>query len=396
MLSAASQTCAVVAVNLRSMPQRLTASVIAIIGIVGVIVVLVSVLSIADGFRAAMTGTGDDRTAIVTSAASDNEDSSVLAHEDVSIIRDAPGIVTGPRGPAVSAELFAIINLAKRSTGTVANVPIRGVDMAAFDVHDEIRLVRGRRFEPGRNEMIVGRAATGQFEGLDVGRTVRWGTTIWTIVGVFEARGGVSESELWCDISTLQASYRRGNTFSSVSVKLESAGRFDVFKRMLLNDRRLRVAVVRQSDYLADHAAARTRLITALGLAIGALMGLGAVFAAVNTMYTAVAARTREIATLRALGFGNGPVVVSVLAESAVLALMGGLVGAAAAWAVFDGFQTSTINPQTSAQVAFAFAVTPRLLGEGVIYAVLLGVLGAIPPAVHAAHLPVASALREL
>lgn len=395
MLNWISQIVAVTGVNLRSVPQRLGSSAVAVIGIAGVVIVFVATLSIAQGFRAAMTTAGDPQTAIIMRAGSDSEMSSIITRENVQIVKDAPGVSRGSV-PLASGELFVIVNHPKRSTGTDANVPLRGVEMTAFDVRDEVKIVEGRRFESGRNEIIAGRAAARQFDGLEVGRTVRWGENTWTVVGIFEAGGSVAESELWCDVGVLQPAYRRGNTYQAVYAKLDSPDAFQKFKDALTSDPRLDVQVVRETDYYAEQSTVLTRLITTLGFAIASLMGIGAVFGAVNTMYSAVATRTREIATLRALGFGGGPVVLSVLAESAVLALIGGAIGGLAAWAIFDGYQTATMNWQSFSQVAFAFAVTPRLLLQGLLYAFVMGIVGGLLPAIRAARLPVVTALREL
>jgi len=395
MASWLSQIVAVTAVNLRSLPQRLGASAVAIVGLAGVVVVFVSVLSIAQGFRATLAAAGDPHTAIVLSAGS-AEMSSNLPRESAQLVKDAPGILRGSSGPAASAELFVIVNHPKKSTGTTANVPLRGVEPAGFAVRRDARIVEGRGFQPGRNEIIVGRAASRQFDNLEIGRSVKWGANTWTIVGIFEAGGAIWESELWCDVGVLQPAYGRSNTFNSVHVRLESPEAFAGFKDVLTTDPRLDVTVVRETDYYAEQSAATARLITTVGFAIALLMGAGAIFGAVNTMYTAVAARTREIATLRALGFGGLPVVLSVLAESTALAAAGGLVGGAAAWAMLDGYHTTTLNWQTYTQVAFAFAVTPWLIAQGVLYAMAMGVVGGLLPSIHAARLPVAAALRRL
>jgi len=390
-----SQVVAVTLVSLRSLPQRLGASSVAVVGITGVVVVFVAVLSIAEGFRATLRAGGDPQTAIVLSAGSE-EMSSHLSREDAEIVKDAPGVLRGADAPSASAELFMIVNHPKRSTGTTANVPLRGLGPSGFAVRPRARIVAGRLFEPGRNEIVVGRAAARQFDALELGQQVQWGANSWTIVGTFEAQGAIWESELWCDVSVLQPAYRRSGNFSSVHVRLESPEAFAGFKAALLADPRLDVAVLRESDYFAEQSAATARLIRTLGFAIAILMGAGAIFGALNTMYTAVAARTREIATLRALGFGGGPVVLSVLAESVLLAAAGGLLGGLVAWALLDGHQTTTLNWQTYTQVAFAFTVTPGLLVEGVVYAVAMGLVGGLLPAVHAARVPVAAALRDL
>jgi len=395
-MRALSQIVAITLVNIRSLPQRLGSSAVAVIGIAGVVVVFVAVLSIAQGFRAAMSTSGDPRTAIVMRAGTDSELSSILTRESTQLIKDAPGVARNAAGPIASAELFVIVNHPKRSTGSDANVPLRGLELTAFDVRTKVRLVEGRRFEPGRNEIIVGRAAAGQFTGLEVGRDVRWGENTWTVVGMFEADGAIAESEIWCDARVLQGAYRRGDSFQSVYVQLQREDTFDVFKAALAGDPRLNVMVERETDYLADQSVALQTIIRSVGFVIAGLMGIGAVFGAVNTMYNAVANRTREIATLRALGFGALAIVTSVLTEAAVLALLGGLLGGGLAWGLFDGFQTSTINFQSFSQVAFAFRVTPALLAQGLFCALVMGLLGGILPAIRAARLPITSALREL
>ncbi len=395
-MQALSQILAITLVNIRSIPQRLGSSAVAVVGIAGVVVVFVAVLSIAQGFRAAMTTAGDPRTAIVMRAGTDSELSSILMRQDTQIIKDAPGVTRGPDGPVASAELFVIVNHPKRSTGSDANVPLRGVEPGAFDVRPKLKLVEGRRFEPGRNEIIVGRAAAGQFTGLEVGRDVRWGENVWTVVGVFEADGAISESEVWCDARVLQRAYRRGDSFQSVYVQLEREDSLEAFRAALAADPRVNVMVERETDYLADQSTVLQTIIRTVGFVIAGLMGIGAVFGAINTMYNAVASRTREIATLRALGFGALSIVASVMAESAVLALLGGVLGGALAWTAFDGYRTSTMNFQSFSQVAFAFRVTPTLLVQGLLCALVMGLLGGILPAIRAARLPIVNALREL
>lgn len=391
-----SQMVVVTLLNLRTMRQRLGSSLVAVVGIAGVVAVFVAVLSMAEGFRKTMATTGSPDTAIVMRAGADSEMVSILGREDVRIISDAPGVRRGERGPVASAELFVIVDLLKRSSGTTANVPLRGVGPNAFAVRPRLRIVEGRMFQSGRNELIVGRGAAGQFSGTEIGHVLRWGQNEWTVVGIFDAGGTFSDSELWCDASVLQPAYRRGTSFQTVYAKLESPEAFTRFKDALTTDPRLNLKVVRETDYFAEQSQMVSTLITSLGSVIALLMGIGAVFGAVNTMYSAVASRTREMATLRALGFGAGPVVVSVLVESLLLSLVGGVIGGTVAYVGFNGFQTSTINWQTFSQVAFAFAVTPGLIAAGMTYALVMGLLGGLLPAVRAARMPVVSALREL
>jgi putative ABC transport system permease protein len=390
------QIAAVTLLNLRTVPQRLGSSAVAIIGIAGVVVVLVAVLSIAEGFRAAMQGTGDQGRALVMRSGADTEMTSGLGGPDTEIVMQAPGLARTGRRPVASAELFVIIDLPKRSTGTPANVPLRGIQPSALDVREEVSITGGRMLQFGTNEVIVGRAASGQFSGLDLGSEIRSGQVTWTIVGIFEADGSVAETEIWCDARTLQGAYRRGNSYQSVLARLESPESFDRFKDWLTSNPQLNVSVRRESEYYAAQSVALTGLIRTIGFAIAGLMAIGAIFGAILTMYTAVATRAREIATLRALGFNSLAVLVSVLAESIALAAAGGLLGGLAAYAGFNGYQTSTMNFQTFSQVAFAFRVTPNLLVMGLVWSLIMGLVGGLLPALRASRLPIAHALREL
>ncbi len=391
-----SQTLAVTALNLRTIPQRLSSSGVAIVGIAGVVVVFVSVLSIASGFTAAMQGTGSPSRALVMRSGADSEMTSGIGGPDADIIKQAPGLRRDGQTPLASAELFVIIDLPKRSTGTAANVPMRGVEPSAFAVRDELKIIEGRAFEFGTNEIIVGRGASGQFAGLTVGNVLRSGQAAWTVVGIFEAGGGVTETEIWVDARVLQGVYRRGNSYQTVLARLDSADSFDTFRDWLITNPQLNVQVRRETEYYAEQSRALSGLIQGVGFGIAVLMGIGAVFGAILTMYTAVSTRAREIATLRALGFNSTSVVVSVLAESLALGALGGLIGGAGAYFGFNGYQTSTINFQTFSQVAFAFQVTPQLLGMGLFYSLLMGLVGGLFPALRAARLPIPSALREL
>ena len=391
-----SQVAAVSKFGLLSLPQRRGSVGAAVFGIAGVVAVLVGVLSMGVGFQRAMTASGSPDAAIVLRSGADSEMVSGFLRESTRIIADAPGVVRSDDGPLASAELFVIIDLPKRSSGTDANVPMRGVEHAALKVRDKLHLVEGRMFEWGQNEVIVGVGAAREFVGLELGGKLRVGRRDWPIVGIFSANGGTADSEIWTDASVLQAAYKRGDTFQSVYVKLVSPGAFQEFKDGLTTDPRLNVKVLRQTDYYAEQSTAVTKLITTLGYLIAALMAVGAVFGALNTMYSSVSARTREIATLRALGFGSGAVVVSVMIESLALALFGGVVGAVLAYVTFNGLHTSTMNWNSFSQVTFAFAVTPELLGQGIVWAVLIGLIGGLFPALRGARLPIAAALREL
>jgi len=275
-------------------------------------------------------------------------------------------------------------------------VPMRGIEPQTLAVRDNTSIVEGRMLEFGTNEIVVGRGATGQFAGLTLGSEVRSGQNTWTVVGIFEADGGVSETEIWCDARVLQGAYRRGNTYQLVVARLDASDTFDTFRDWLTANPQLNVQVRRETEYYAQQSRALSSLIQTVGFGIAALMGIGAVFGAILTMYTAVSTRSREIATLRALGFNASSVVVSVMAESLALAAIGGTIGGVIAYVAFNGYQTSTMNFQTFSQVAFAFSVTPQLLVMGLVYALVMGLIGGLLPAVRAARLPIPAALREL
>ena len=390
------QVITVTAVGLYTIPQRLSSSIVAVIGIAGVVVVLVAVLSIAEGFRAALTSAGRADRAIVMRANADSEMSSGLGGPDVDLIQQGMGVKRDGNQPVATGEMFVIIDMNRKTTNTAANVPLRGVESPVLSVRTETRIVEGRMFQFGTNEIVAGRAASRQFFGLNVGDVIRSGQVNWTVVGIFETNGTVAETEMWCDVRSLQAAYRRGNSYQSVLVQLDSADSFDTFKNDLTKNPQLTVQVRRESDYYAEQSRTLTNMIQQIGYGVATLMGIGAILGAVLTMYSAVVSRTREIATLRALGFGAMPVLVSVIGESLFLALVGGAAGGALAYVGFNGYQASTMNWQTFSQVAFGFAVTPRLLMTGMTYALIMGFFGGLFPAVRAARLPISKALREL
>lgn len=390
------QILAVVWLNLASLPGRLGAAAVAVVGIGGVVAVLVAVLSISEGFRAAMELSGRDDMGIVLRGGSADELSSGLALDAVRHVLDSPGIVRDADGVLASPELYVVVDVPMRGTATKANVPFRGVGPQAFRIRGAFRMVAGRPFERGLNEVIVGQGAAGQFAGLGVGDVVAFGRTPWTVTGIFADGGSVSESEIWTDAAVLQGAYNRGTSFQSVRVRLPGPGETAAIERHLGADPRFNMTVRTEREFLKGQSSVLIAIVQTLGVMIAALMGVGAVFAALNTMYAAVAARTREIATLRALGFGAAPVVASVLAEALLLGLLGGVFGALLAYFGFNGFQASTLNFQSFSQVTFAFAVTPSLMGAGVAYALLLALVGGLLPGIRAARMPVTQALREL
>lgn len=390
------QAVTVSGMNLRNLSARWGSTLVAIVGIGGVVLVLVGILSIANGFKAALVDGTSPENVIVMRASSTSELDSGIGAEEARVIAEAPGVAQDAEGnPVSSPEVFVVVDVPRKSTGTDSNVPMRGVAPAAFKVRDDFRIVEGRNFTTGMYEIIVGRGAAGLFAGLDVGSTVTWGQNSWQVVGIFET-GGAADSEIWADSRTVQDAYRRGNNFSTQRVKLESPDTFSEFKDALTTNPQLNVRVMTEREYYAEQSRLLSGFVSGIGMGVALLMGLGAMFGAVNTMYTAVANRSREIATLRALGFGKGPVIVSVFTEAIVLGLAGGILGGILAWVVFNGYQVSTLSWSSFSQVTFAFRVTPDLLVNGTLYAIVLGLFGGILPAFRAVRLPIATALRQL
>ncbi|MEE4637534.1 MAG: ABC transporter permease [Wenzhouxiangella sp.] len=382
------QAIAITLASLRAIPGRLGPSLVAIIGVAGVVAVLVAVLSMARGFERSLEGGALPENVIVMRSGAGSELESGLSGEQARLIAQAAQL------ERISAEVYVIIDLTKAATGTAANVPLRGVGADAVGIRADLALVEGRMFEPGRREVIVGSGAASQFAGLEVGNTLEFGTERWDVVGRFSG-GGAASSELWTDSAVLQGAYRRGNSFSSIYGQLKDADLFEDFRDTLTADPRLSVTVQRESDYLAAQSQALSTFIAVAGYGIAALMALGALFGALNTMYNVVAQRSREIGTLRALGFSPGAVVISVMAEALLLALLGGAIGAVLAWVLFNGMTVSTLNFASFTQVVFDFAVTPDLLVQGLILALGIGLLGGLAPAIRAARVPIVVALRQ-
>ncbi len=389
------QCQAVTVYNLSTVWQRRAVSAVAVFGIAAVAGVLVAVLSMATGFRAVVAGQARDDVAVVLRGGLTAETSSILDREDVQVLEGSPGVARGASGVLISPELFVTIDRQKIGVGTDANVPLRGVEDAAYEVRGNIEIVEGRRFEPGRDEVIVGVGAAASFEGLNLGDRIDVGRASWEVVGHFSAGGGISESEIWTDNRVLQQTYQRGNSFNSALVRLTDADAFEEFQAAVENDPRVNLSTMTQTTYLAEQSAVIEVFISALGWFVVALMSVGAVFAALNTMYAAVSTRAREIATLRALGFNRLPVMFSVVTESLAFAVLGALLGGGASWFLFDGFRAATLNWASFSQVAFAFRVTPDLLSQAIVLSLLIGVIGGFLPAVSAVRGSVIASLRE-
>ena len=382
--------------NIRNLPQRIGSSIVAVIGVAAVVLVFAAVLSMAKGFERTMISAGADDTAIIMRSGSTSELNSGLSNDQVLIVADAPGVLKDGDDSVMSAELYVVVDVKKKTSNTDANVPFRGVQARALDVRKDVKLVEGRLFEPGKNEIIVGRSAQQEFLGLETGSTIRFGQSVWDVVGTFEAGGSVSESELWTDVRVLQGAYRRGNSFQSVRVKLQSTDSLEELEAALEADPRISADVMSEKKYYSGQAKPLSDFIKLIGYPLTILMAIGAVFGALNSMYTSVSVRGKEIATLRALGFGPVSVLISTMVESTLLALIGGLVGGGVAFLVFNGLQVSTLNGASFSQVVFDFAVTGDLLVDGLYVALIIGAFGGLFPAIRAARLPVAQALREL
>ncbi|MCZ6889194.1 MAG: ABC transporter permease [Gammaproteobacteria bacterium] len=373
--------------NLRNLPSRLGSSSVIVVGIAGVVAVLCAILAMAGGFSAALTRGGDPHRAIVLRGGAGGELSSGINTEAMNIVSAMEGI------DAASGELYTVADVPKRSNQTPANLIIRGVGAAGFDIRPEIKITQGRRFTPGKGEVIAGRAATLQFMGVDLGSTIEFRNTEWTIVGVFEAGGSAYESEVWADLGVAQSAFRRVGV-TSMRVRVSSPDIIESLAQRIAEDPRLDLQLIGEEAFFRGQSEQLSTIITSFGYLVAVIMAVGAVFAALNTMYTAVSSRTVEIATLRALGFGGTPVVVSVMIEALALAFLGGAMGAAIAYFGFNGYTVSTLNSASFSQIAFDFAVTPELLISGLIWAIALGLVGGLFPAIRAARLPITSALR--
>jgi putative ABC transport system permease protein len=390
------QILAVTAMNVRNIPARLGSTVVALVGIAGVVTVVVGVLSIAEGFRAVLDEAGAEDVAIVLRGGSTDEMGSGFSQQEARVIADAGQIARDDGGAVASSELYVVIDVPLQRTGTAANVPLRGVGNSAAKLRRGFELTAGRMFTPGTFEVIVGRGAALQFAGLKVGDRIRSGRIEWLVVGHFRDAGSVAESEIWTDAAVLQGAYQRGTSYQSVRARLTSAAALGPFRDSLTKDPRLNVRVFTEREYYQRQSETLVAIVSTVGVVIATLMGLGAIFAALNTMYSAVSARTREIATLRALGFGALPVIVSVLLEAVLIGLAGGLIGVAVAYLALNGQQASTLNFTTFSQLTFAFTVTPELLVRGLLYSVALGFFGGLFPGIRAARMPVVTGLREL
>jgi putative ABC transport system permease protein len=383
--------------NLRSVRARWTSSVVAVLGIAGTVGVLIAMLSMAEGFHHTLVASGSPSNALIMRAGSNTEMVGAVLLDQVQIIQSAPGIALGPDGhPLVSPEVVVIAPLPLKDTGTDANAQVRGVSSEALEVRPSIHIIEGRNFTPGLDELIVGKNAEKSYAGLDLGSTVHISGVNWKVVGIFDAGGSAFDSEVWCDATLLDQAYNRPpSAFQSVTVHLPSPDAFQKFRDALTSDPRLTVSVDREQDYYAKQSEGLATFINIMGSLVALVMGIGAVFGALNTMYSAVSERSREVATLRALGFSGTSVVLSFVFEALFIAFIGGLVGCIFVLPL-NSYTVGTLNFQTFSHVSFSFRITPLLFAIGIAFALFMGFIGGVPPAIRAALRPISVALREL
>jgi putative ABC transport system permease protein len=387
------QTSAITAINIKSIPERWASSLVIVVGLAGVVAVFTALLAMRAGFESTLKASGRTDEAMVMRGGSDDEINSGLDRDSIDLIEQSPGIRLGADGKRLaSAEMIVITELIRRhDIKDGVNITMRGVEPDAFALRPQLKIVEGRNFTPGLRELIVGRGVTRQFEGAAPGNVVRMRGSDWTVVGVFET-GDAYESELWADLQVARTTFDRKGS-SSVLVALDGPGGFDTLKASLAADPRLSVDVIRQQDYFSGQTKQFRQTIGVLASVVTGIMALGAIFAALNSMYAAVATRSKEIATLRAIGFGGAPVLVSVMIEALFLALVGGLLGASIAYVLFNNLSVSTLG-QSFTQVVFSFKITPALVVRGLIISLVIGMLGGFLPALRATRLPVVDALR--
>lgn len=395
------QAASVTGIGISTLTGRLGSSAVIVVGIAGVVAVLVAMLAMAHGYSETLRRTGSDDTAIVMRGASASEVSSVLTHDSTLVIAQAPGIAKDDEGkPIASPELVVAANLPMKGGNPeedFGSVQLRGIGDEAWKLRTNAKIIAGRRFTPGLRELVAGTGAQRQFDGLQVDHDIKLGNQLWKIVGIFESKDAM-DSELWGDADVVGPTYRPSGSksASSVFVRLTSADAFEAFKASLVADPRLQVDVDTTTNYFSKQSEGMSKVITTIGIVVGAIMAIGAVFGALNTMFAAVATRAREIATLRAIGFRGLPVVIAIMLETMLLALLGGILGGLIAWLIFNGYTASTLAAGSTGQLTFEFSVSPAVLWTGLKWALAIGFIGGLYPALRAARLPVTTALREL
>ncbi len=390
------QVLAVTNMNLLSISQRFGSSLVVIIGIAGSVAVMVSLLAMASGLESTVKGTGEDDRAIILRSGSNSELSSVISIEEANVLSNAPGLRQFDEKPMISFEVYTVVDLMKKGAEDTSNLPLRGVDAMGFAIRPETKIIKGRNFEPGKAELIVGKGAYDQYQGVELGDEVVFRNSTWIIVGVFSSDGDVHESEIWGDVKVAQSAFQRGATTSNAIARLESTSSFDTFAIYAENDPRLEVKVENELDYYTNQASGVSGIINSFGYLVAVIMAIGSIFAALNSMYSAVSTRLVEIGTLRAVGFRGSSILAALMIESMILALSGGLLGATLAYLVFNGYTVSTLAGGTFSQTSFDFAVTSEIIIQGIILALIVGFLGGFLPALRAARQNITDALRAL
>jgi putative ABC transport system permease protein len=382
--------------NLRSVRARWVSAIVAVLGIAGTVGVFIAMLALAKGFRATLVASGSPDNALIMRAGATTEMVGSITLDQVRIVQDAPGVARDGNQPLVTPEVVVIAPFPLKTTGTDANVQVRGVSPNVLKVRSSVHVTQGRFLQPGLTELVIGKNVSSTYAGLNLGDDVKFGGGNWRVVGVFDAGGSAFDSEIWCDSRVLSEVYKRPDyIFQSVTARLTSPAAFGALKDSLTTDPRMTVQVDRELDYYEKQSRGLTTLIQRLGGMVAVVMGIGAIFGALNTMYSAVAERSREIATMRAIGFGAGSIVVSFIFEALLIAFIGGLIGCLAVLPI-NGITTGAMNFQTFSHLAFAFKITPPLLAIGIVFALFIGLIGGVPPAIRAARRPVAQALRGL
>ena len=390
------QILAITGMNIRTILQRSGASIVIIIGIAGSVAVMVSLLAMAEGLSKTIASTGQVDRALIFREGSNSEMSSGIAMTDLAIIENTQGIKKSEDGPMIAAEIFTIIDLKKKGAVDTSNLPLRGVQEMSFKIRPELKIIEGKNFFPGKGEIIVGKGAANEYEGLELGNKIKIRDSEWTVVGIFSTGGDVHESEIWADLAVTQGAFRRGASASIAIVQMEENASITDLGATLELDPRLDLKVQGEADFYEEQSSGASSVIQVFGYAVAVIMAIGAVFAALNTMYSAVSTRLVEIGTLRAVGFHGSSVLFALMIESMFLALLGGLLGAGLSYLIFNGYTVSTLASVSFTQTAFDFAVTGEIIGQGLILALIVGFLGGLLPARRAATQDITEALRAI
>jgi putative ABC transport system permease protein len=390
------QIIAVTVMNLKTVLERSGSSLVVVIGIAGSVAVMVSLLAMANGLNSTIASTGDEGRAIILREGSDQELSSGISMQDIKIIENSPGIKDLEGEPMIAGEIFTIIDLMKKGTDETSNLPLRGVQDMSFAIRPEFKIIEGVNFQPGTGQVIVGKGAADQYQGLNVGNEIDIRNSKWRVVGIFSTEGDVHESEVWADLTYTQGAFRRGASASVAIVRLEEKESLNDLGIFVENDPRLKLKVERQSDFYNNQSSGASSVINAFGYTVAVIMAIGALFAALNTMYSAVSTRLVEIGTLRAIGFQGSSVLCALMLESMILALFGGLLGSGIAYLVFNGYTVSTLAGGSFSQTSFAFTVTADIVRQGLILALVVGTFGGILPAWKASRQDITEALRSI